>query len=311
MPSLASTAPNPDHAKTFGEVAKEFLDARTAQYSADQLGRYRSMLELHVPAPLYARPMAAIDAQEIADMLRPIWNGSVDSTGRKLRPLIEMIFNAARITPNPATLASLTSGLVNGLPKSSTARAKSVASLPYAEVPTLMKELSNDSGDLARLIRFIILTGVRIKEALGAHWSEIDLKARTWTIPTERMKMDVEHVVPLSNAALKLLGPKGEGLIFRGTRFGREIGQNVALRFLKTFGRVDDKGASITIHGFRSSMATWAEERKPPFLTKVIHFNLAHYSKQDKVSKADLRGAHWTERCEMMAAWGEFVTTRA
>ena len=36
-------------------------------------------------------------------------------------------------------------------------------------------------------------------------WAEIDLNARTWTIPAERMKGVVEHRVPLSDAAIAVL----------------------------------------------------------------------------------------------------------
>ena len=36
-------------------------------------------------------------------------------------------------------------------------------------------------------------------------WAEVDLEARTWTIPGARMKAGREHRVPLSAAALKVL----------------------------------------------------------------------------------------------------------
>jgi integrase len=38
------------------------------------------------------------------------------------------------------------------------------------------------------LYRVLALTGLRIGEACGAHWSEFDLKRREWTIPASRMK---------------------------------------------------------------------------------------------------------------------------
>jgi integrase len=39
-----------------------------------------------------------------------------------------------------------------------------------------------------QLYRLLALTGLRIGEACGAHWSEFDLKRREWTIPAARMK---------------------------------------------------------------------------------------------------------------------------
>jgi integrase len=44
-----------------------------------------------------------------------------------------------------------------------------------------------------------------LREAARAEWAEIDLKARVWTIPPERFKSDTYHVVPLSDAVVRLL----------------------------------------------------------------------------------------------------------
>lgn len=54
-------------------------------------------------------------------------------------------------------------------------------------------------------LRFLLLTLTRRTEAAGARWPEIDLKARTWTIPGSRTKNRQIHVVPLSSQALAVL----------------------------------------------------------------------------------------------------------
>ena len=78
-------------------------------------------------------------------------------------------------------------------------------------------------------MRFARLTATRSNEAIGATWDEINLGPgaggagdREWRIPADRMKMDKPFVVPLSDAALALLGEKGNGLVFRvdNTRTG-------------------------------------------------------------------------------------------
>jgi integrase len=40
---------------------------------------------------------------------------------------------------------------------------------------------------------------------IGAEWSEIDLEAKLWTIPADRMKGRRQHRVPLSDRALEIL----------------------------------------------------------------------------------------------------------
>jgi integrase len=72
--------------------------------------------------------------------------------------------------------------------------------------------LSKDTSDAPRLLRFIILTACRYREAVRANWSEI--RRDVWTVPASRMKGGREHSVPLSSAAMEVLGEPGEGLIF-------------------------------------------------------------------------------------------------
>ena len=79
------------------------------------------------------------------------------------------------------------------------------AALPYGEMGMFMTELRTRTGILARALEFSILTVARSREIRGAEWGEIDLKAKTWGIPAERMKASKEHRVPLSDAAVALL----------------------------------------------------------------------------------------------------------
>jgi integrase len=59
------------------------------------------------------------------------------------------------------------------------------------------------------LYRLLALTGLRLGEATGAHWSEFDLERREWTIPAERMKKvkggAKPFVVPLTDAVIGVL----------------------------------------------------------------------------------------------------------
>lgn len=53
--------------------------------------------------------------------------------------------------------------------------------------------------------RFISLTVVRPGEIATAEWSDFDFTRARWTISAEKMKMEKEHVVPLSRQALAIL----------------------------------------------------------------------------------------------------------
>src|SRR5262249_49581640 len=55
------------------------------------------------------------------------------------------------------------------------------------------------------ILKLLLLTGCRRGEIGGLRWSEIDLNARTITLPGERTKNGEPHVVPLSDTAASIL----------------------------------------------------------------------------------------------------------
>lgn len=54
--------------------------------------------------------------------------------------------------------------------------------------------------------RMLLLTGQRLNDVAQASWSEIDLERRTLTIPASRFKSGRDHVVPLTDDAMAILG---------------------------------------------------------------------------------------------------------
>jgi integrase len=58
---------------------------------------------------------------------------------------------------------------------------------------------------LGRVITVLLLTGQRRSELTKALWGHIDFKARTWFIPKENSKNELENVVPLSPWAVEEL----------------------------------------------------------------------------------------------------------
>ena len=73
---------------------------------------------------------------------------------------------------------------------------------------------------------FLVRTACRGGEVRGAPWEEMDIEAREWCIPAERMKTRREHRVPLSTRALAVLREAreladGSGPVFPSVRGGR------------------------------------------------------------------------------------------
>jgi integrase len=177
--------------------------------------------------------------------------------------------------------------------------------MPASEIPVFVKRLDMvRTAD--RAILFVILTGVRKSEATGATWKEFDLPNKRWLIPAARMqKNKKDHFVPLTDAAIACLGEPGEPNAFVfPSKSGTKLGSD-ATRFVYRFGLPFD------LHGFRTSLGSWAEENG--FRTNVIQLALAHRKKSDdgralgSQDTAYMRATLFDERRALHEAWAAFV----
>ncbi len=84
-----------------------------------------------------------------------------------------------------------------------------------------------DSADMwdvtKRIIRLCLVTAQRVGEISGMARGELDLEARTWTLPAERVKNDREHVVPLSELANGIIREQLKALEALCRRKGRTV----------------------------------------------------------------------------------------
>ena len=161
----------------------------------------------------------------------------------------------------------------------------------------------------ARALEFTIFTAARTGETIGARWSELDLTAATWTVPANRMKTGKLHRVPLSDAALALLTKLAvahiaapDNHVFPGATKGQPLSNMSMLMLLR---RMQIEGP--TPHGMRSSFRDWAGE-ETDFPREVAEAALAH-TFGSEVERAYRRGDALAKRREMMADWGEFLST--
>ena len=232
-------------------------------------------------------------------------------TADRVRARIERVLDWAEArgfrptgTPNPARWRGFLDVLLQKPRK--IAPVKNMAAVPYAEVPAVMAALAADQNVAAQCLRFIILCSCRLGEALRATWDEIDLDSAEWTIPAARMKGRREHRVPLSPQAMELLRSlyreDGNPYLFISTRTpGTHVVEStvgIALR---------DAGRKETIHGFRASFKTWAEERTN-FPGIIVELSLAHRV-GNAVENAYRRSDLAAKRAKLMQAWGKYCCT--
>jgi integrase len=198
--------------------------------------------------------------------------------------------------------AELTKQLREKLPKRPKRVVQHHPALPYTEASQFILVLSSAAGIAAAMLRFLIFTACRTNEVVGARWSEIDRPSSTWRIPGERMKMHQDHVVPLSDPALAILDKMRGGqreLIFPNPE-GGAFSENAMLAVLDRLGY-----GHVTVHGFRSTFATWAEECTD-YPDGVREAALAHKYKSETTA-AYQRGQKLEKRRFLMKDWAQFL----
>jgi integrase len=296
-------------AMTFKACADAFISARKAGWRNERHARqWESSLRTYAHPVLGTLPVAAVDTAVVMKIVQPLWETKTETAAR-VRGRIESVLDWAtasglRTGDNPAAWRVI--GKL--LPAKATVRTVvHHAAVPYQQVPAVVARIRQEQGTVARALETIILTAGRSLEVRAMMWSEVDMAAKLWTIPGERMKGGKEHRAPLSPRVLEILtAQRGQDdvFVFPGERAGRPVsstGLRIALRKLV--------GREATLHGFRSSFRDWAAERTA-FPDELIEVALAHIN-DDKTKAAYLRSDLIDRRRQLAAAWARFCSSPA
>jgi integrase len=300
-----------DPVPTFAEAARRVhAEHRPTWKNAKHASQWLTTLEAHAFPHFGGVSVADVTGPMVRDALAEIWL-TLPETARRVRQRIGAVLDWAHAKgyrTSEAPRAMLTAG--RGLPRQPKNR-EHFAALGWKAVPAFLRELdaTPHAGAGTKLaVRFLILTAARSGEVRGATWREIDLDARVWSIPGDRMKAGRPHAVPLSEPAVAVLQRAAEmrmsddpdALVFPGERRGRPLSDMTLTMALRRM------GAGCTAHGFRSSFRDWAAEATN-FPREVAEAALAHVL-ADKVEAAYRRSDLLEKRRKMMGAWATFCT---
>ncbi|EKI0188636.1 tyrosine-type recombinase/integrase [Salmonella enterica] len=287
----------------FSTVATNWFQLKSKSVTSDYANDIWRSLEKDVFPAIGETPVQQIKARTLVEALEPIKARGALETVRRLVQRINEIMIYAVNTGLIDTNAASGIGMAFEKPKK-----QNMPTLRPEELPKLMRSLimSNLSVSTRCLIEWQLLTLVRPSEASGARWVEIDLDAKLWTIPAERMKAKREHIVPLSPQALDILEVMKPISAHREHVFPsrndpkQPMNSQTANAALKRIGY----GGKLVAHGLRSIASTALNEAG--FNPDVIEAALAH-SDKNEVRRAYNRSTYLLKRIELMNWWGELI----
>lgn len=287
----------------FSTVAFNWFQLKSKSVTPDYAKDIWRSLEKDIFPAIGELPVQQIKARTLVEALEPIKaRGALETVRRLIQRINEIMIyavNTGLLDANPASGV----GMAFEKPKKQNMR-----TLRPEELPELMRSLamSNLSVPTRCLIEWQLLTLVRPSEASGARWAELNLDAKLWVIPSERMKAKREHIVPLSPQALDILMVmkpiSGHRTYIFPSRNDPQKAMNsqTANAALKRIGY----GQKLVAHGLRSIASTAMNEAG--FNSDVIETALSHVDK-DEVRRAYNRALYLEQRKELLNWWGLFV----
>jgi integrase len=144
-------------------------------------------------------------------------------------------------------------------------------------------------------------------EICEAEWSEIDFDKKLWKITADKMKMERDHIVPLSTQVIAIFRDIQEitgkwQYVFPSVRSkDRPMSDNTITAALRRMGITKEE---MTAHGFRGMASTLLHENG--FDTAHIEMQLAH-AERNTVKAAYNHALYLPQRTEMMTWWANFL----
>jgi integrase len=140
-------------------------------------------------------------------------------------------------------------------------------------------------------------------------WSEINFEKKIWELPAAKMKMGVEHIVPLSTQVMQLLHElqphaiSNNPYVFPGQgQRGSPSSDATVIRALRRMGYSSDQ---MCAHGFRAVARTQMDEELGIRIDLIEH-QLSH-AVFDPLGRAYNRTTFLKERKKMMQQWADYL----
>lgn len=294
---------------TFEQAARQRYEQLAPGFRSKRRKNWIRSLEMYAFPHIGDMRVDALTPQHFADMLRPVWLDKQD-TARRVKQrsgdVMASCWAQGHVQSNPLDVVGRL------LPKQNRTK-RHYPAMPWRDVPAFTdQQLKRErmTGARAALL-FLILTAARSGEVRGAPWSEIDLDAKLWTVPAERMKSHRAHRVPLSDAAVDLLRqqyddalPVADALIFPAIRGGMLTDMAMTSLLRKANAPSDTPGRTATAHGFRASFRNWAADHG--YSHDIAERALAH-TISNQVQAAYERTDRLDARIAMMEQWAAHV----
>ncbi len=291
---------------TFEAIAREWLIKTSTERIDITQRKVSTWLEKDVIPYIGKKPISTISPTDVLSALRKMEaRGALDSV-KRVNQVCGQVFRYAVATGRAER--DITQDLKGAFAKSTPSHFAAITDPINAG--KLMRSIFDYNGHAYTVaaLKLSPLLFVRPGELRTAEWTEINLKEAEWRIPGQKMKMKVDHIVPLSTQAVAILNDlqpiTGHGkFVFPSLRTGeRPMSENTINAALRGMGYSKDVH---TAHGFRAMARTLMDEVMGERVDLIEH-QLAH-AVRDTNGRAYNRTTHLPARKLMMQRWANYL----
>jgi integrase len=206
-------------ANTFDAVAEDFIKRHVVKLR--QRTEVASAIRRELVPKWSDRPIVELTRRDVVKLLEEVVDSGRPYTAHHLLAHLSKMFNWAIARDVYGLGASpITRGLAKEIIGTKRPRQRV---LNDDELAIFWEATAKAAPPFGHFARMLLVTGQRLREVAEAKWHEFDLDKALWTIPSDRMKGDSVHEVPLSSLATDILRalPRHEGPYVFSTTKGR------------------------------------------------------------------------------------------
>jgi len=187
-------------ATTFEGVAREWLARAKVKWKPETLRQRERLLEVDIFPVIGKRPIAELKRIDLNSLILKI-EVRAPQMAVLTRQLLQAIFDHAENT------GAIAESIALRLAKVETPKVTHARQLKVDEIGKFLRDCDTYQGtfEIRAAMQLAWLTLARTMEVLEAEWTEFNLEQSIWRIPATRMKMERDHIIPLSRQTIELL----------------------------------------------------------------------------------------------------------
>jgi integrase len=259
------------------------------------------LLRLHVLPRWRGRKVGDIARRDVLDVLDRVVEAGAPIAANRTLAAVRKLFSWC--IARDIVAASPCAGVKPPTPERSRDRV-----LSHDELRVVWQAAGKIGWPFGPLVKLLMLTGQRRDEVAGMRWPELDLTARLWTLPRERVKNNRPHQVPLSELAVAVLAPlprfKNSPFVFTTTGTTPSTGYSKGKRRLDAL--LPPDMPDWRLHDLRRTFATGLQNLGVPLevTEKILNHTSGSFAGIVRVYQTH---AYATEKRSALDAWGRFV----